>query len=115
MLQALWAFVAQPGRGRWREVGIALTGLKPIVETWRVLTGAPWPPEHKASPETLLSFSRMLEVLCEALPQAAVQAYVFLQTPGTPTTLQHISLAGSLVSAGYILAMVDYDTDTSPS
>ena len=111
VVQALVAFLFQPGKGRWREVVLALCGVKPLVETWRMLTGAPSPPGSWPT-EWLLSVSRIVEVLCESLPQAALQAYVFLQTP-EPTNLQFVSLFGSLAAAGYILAMVDYDLDTS--
>ena len=55
--QATVAFVFQPGRGRWREAGLALVGVKPIVETWRVLTGAPKPKGHKFPHEGLLALS----------------------------------------------------------
>ena len=96
------------GPGQWWEVGLALVGIKPVVETWRVLTGAPTPKDHLKSPEVMLALSRITEVLAESLPQAALQGYVYLQTD-EPTALQHVSLLGSLAAAGYILAMVDCD------
>ena len=48
--------------------------------------------------------SRFTEVLCESLPQASLQAFVYLQTPD-PTWLQRVSLLGSVAAAGYIMAM----------
>ena len=109
-MQAFFAFIMQPGS--WREVAYALIGVKPIVETWRVLIGQPKPPRQFFSAEGLLAMSRLTEVLLESLPQAVLQAYVFLQTP-SPSLLQRISLLGSLAAAGYILASADYDMDTS--
>ena len=91
------SFLFQRGPGRWREVAFALVGVKPIVETWRVLTGAPKPQAHTLSPEILLAVSRIVEVLMESLPQAILQAYIFLQTD-EPTDLQYASLAGSLAA-----------------
>ena len=111
-MHAVQTIVLQPGKGMWREVLFALVGVKPIVETWRVLTGAPQQASHKFPPELILGLSRFTEVLCESLPQAALQAFVYLQTP-EPTPLQRVSLLGSVAAAGYILAMVDYDMDTS--
>ena len=52
--------------------------------------------------------SRITEVLLESVPQGILQGYVYLQTDA-PTTLQRVSLFGSLAAAGYILASVDYD------
>ena len=92
------AFVFQPGRGRWREVGFALVGLKPLVETWRVLIGAPQSIGHWPS-HILLAGSRIVEVLLESLPQAVLQGYVYLQSDA-PTVLQRASLLGSLAATG---------------
>lgn len=61
----------------------------------------------------MLSVSRLVEVICESLPQAVLQTYVYTQSR-EPTALQHVSLFGSLAAAGYVIAMVDFDMDSSP-
>ena len=86
----------------------ALCGVKPIVETWRVLSGAPLPAGYKFPHEVLLSLSRVAEVLFESLPQAALQSYILLRT-AEPTALQYVSLIGSCCATGYIFAMTDFD------
>ena len=98
-------YLFQKGVGLWKEMLYALLGIKPIVETWRVLTGVRKLHTHTFPPELMLSQARIMEILFESLPQALLQAYIFLKT-GQPTTLQYVSLFGSIAAAGYILAMV---------
>ena len=61
VLQAITSFFIQPTRP-WREVAYAIVGVKPIVETWRVLTNQPTPKRQFLPAETLLSMSRLIEV-----------------------------------------------------
>ena len=102
--QTAVAVLMQPGKDQLFDIATAITGLKPLVETWRVLTGAPKPPDHTIPPEWMLALSRTVEVLLESLPQAVLQAYIYIRTD-EPTTLQRMSLFGSVAAAGYILAM----------
>ena len=112
VVQAIYAMLLQPGQRGAAVYG--LLGIKPIIETWLVVTGADTQPGARFSPEVLLGLSRLVEVLVESLPQAALQCFLIWQTD-TPTTLQLVSLVGSCAATGYIFAMTDYVRRTSPS
>ena len=108
VVQAFCAVILQPGQLLAFFAG--LTGFKPIVDTWRVISGAPRPPGQVWSADAVLATSRMVEILLESLPQAVLQSFVLVHS-AAPTTLQLVSLVGSCATTGYILAMTDFDLD----
>ena len=99
LIQGIAAVLLQ--NGRWYDVLAGLLGIKPIVETWRVISGSP-KPEHQRFPnEMLLSVSRLIEIVFESLPQSILQAYILIHST-TPTTLQLVSLVGSCAATGHV-------------
>ena len=90
----------------------SMFGLKQMLETWRVISGAPTSPAQIFSNETMLAVSRVLEVVFESVPQAVLQGYVILQT-GEPTLLQYASFFGSIFTTGWLLTNANYDIDRS--
>ena len=97
---------------RGTDVLLALVDLKPLIETWRVITGAPKPAGQLWANETMLLISRVVEVASELIPQTVLQSYIILQTRA-PTALQWGSLFGSVFAIGFILANASYDIDMS--
>ena len=99
---------------RWRDVFAALVDFKPMLETWRVITGAPTPPGQLYPNETMLTNSRIVEVVFELVPQAVLQGYIVLQTRNV-TSLQLGSLFGSCFASGFILANASFARRNLPS
>ena len=106
------ACVLQPSS--WRDGAYALCGVKPLVDSYRVVTGAPLPAGQRWPAEFVLCVARVAQVVCECLPQALLQGYVALSQSAPVAPLQWVSLAASCVATAYVLALAGYDIDTSP-
>ena len=112
-VSVLWQIVvAVFVRQGWLDILAACVDAKHMVETWRVVTGAPKPPGQLFSNETTLTIIRLAEVLFEMVPQSILQAFIIMRTQH-PTTLQWISLTGSCFASGFILANASIEMDQS--
>lgn len=92
---------------------LALLGLKPIIDVYRMLSGHKRRDGAKVSVRISYSFCRAAEVCVESLPQAMTQCIVML-TSDSLTSLQFINLASSFISSGFIVANCDLDLDSEP-
>ena len=90
-----------------------LGGMKPAVESWRDATRAKPFPKQKVNNEMILMFSRMTEVVFEAIPQSLVQTLVVIVYKDQRTSLQFVSLITSFLTTGFVVASADRDLDTS--
>ena len=111
------------GVSRWYHKVIALLGLKPVYDTYKVLSGK----RNKGEPPPLrtLLIGRGGELALECIPQAFLQTYaLFSQTcviqnaePNDMWGDWHIQIScliTSLCAAAFIALNVDYDFDLSP-
>jgi hypothetical protein len=90
-----------------------LGGMKPAVESWRDATRAKPFPKQKVNNEMILMFSRMTEVVFEAIPQSLVQTLVVIVYKDQRTSLQFVSLITSFLTTGFVVASADREFDTS--
>jgi len=92
---------------------LGLVGMKPVIEAWRDATNAKPFENQKVTNEMMLFFSRMVEIVTEAIPQALIQCVALLLYPRERTTLQFVSLFASFLTTGATVAFSDRDIDTS--
>jgi len=90
-----------------------LVGMKPAIESWRDATRAKPFPSQKFDNEVMLMFSRMVEVMFEAIPQSIVQTLAVIQYKDQRTALQFVSLFTSFLTTGFVVASADREMDTS--
>ncbi|GMH54626.1 hypothetical protein TrRE_jg11973 [Triparma retinervis] len=87
--------------------------MKPAIESWRDATRAKPFPKQKVNNEQMLMFSRMTEVVFEAIPQSLLQTLAVLQYKDQRTSLQFVSLLTSFLTTGFAVASADREIDTS--
>ena len=92
---------------------LGLVGMKPAIESFRDATQAKPFPNQVQENEMILFFSRMTEVILEAIPQAVVQTLVLLLYPEQRTFLQYFSLFTSFLTTGFVVAAAGKEIDTS--
>lgn len=98
-------------RGVVTKIRGALTALfllSPAVETFRYWRGAEKAEDDVLEPVLVLVGSRAIEMVVESLPEAAIQMKILYKTE-VPETLMIVSIAASIVAAGYTM------TDTNIS
>ena len=96
-----------------RVVLLGLVWMKPALESYRDATRAKAFPNQTQANDQMLFFSRMCEIITEAIPQAVVQTLVLLQYPDQRTSLQFVSLLASFLTTGFVVASTDRESDTS--
>jgi len=90
-----------------------LLGAKPIVEAWRDATSAPPFPGQTQPNDTMLFFSRIIEIVIEAIPQSLIQTLTLIIVPDARTPLGYISLFSSFATTGFLVASSDREIDRS--
>ena len=81
--------------------------MKPALESFRDATRAIPFPNQKMDNEQTLFFSRLSEVIAEAIPQSVVQTLVVLLFPDQRKLLHFISLLASFLTTGFVVASAD--------
>ena len=92
----------------------SLFGMKPAVETVRdLLDSAPFP-KQKLPNATVLSMTKMVELVFEASPETLIQSVALLGTPlADQSTLQYASLVSSIAAVGALTTLADREADTN--
>ena len=111
------AILALADGDSWGIVLLSLCGLKPFIDTWRVITGQRHDFEKRNfHPILSMAIGRCVELVFESIPQTCTQTYLIIraQIDGIPITpLQYVTVMTSLAAVGFIAANVDFDMDTS--
>ena len=111
------AFVAFANREGIPMIIISLLGGKPIVDTWRVVSGEKIDFEKFAFPPIMImAMGRCAEMVFESIPAAFIQLFFIVKSfqQGNPVAfIQYLGVMSSLFSTGFIGANVDYDLDKS--
>ncbi len=105
------------GRGSFIDLLACIVGLKPILDAYRVASGKKRSKEDSIDPRVILVFTKNIELFCEAIPGAVIQAYVIqreLREGLDIPAFSIVSFLSSCLSAGFISASITYDFDCDP-
>jgi len=104
---------------QWKEKGIVLLCLKPIVDAWRVVKsgGSDVGEDNVFSPVQEAVLCKCIEMLFESIPASVVQAMAYIEDDNdsdSDKVMPLVSIVISCLSTGYILTSVSYDLDIEP-
>ncbi len=112
LMQSLFTFFTKLGKGRYLDTLLSMLCIKPVVDVFRVATGAEQETGSTFTPLTELVITRSLEVGFESLPQGIFQVYLLLQNPFSATiVVQMVTLCSSCLAVGFCMANAEYDLD----
>ena len=92
-------------------------GLKPFIDTWRAITGAERG-KRKFNPVVSMGINRGIEIAVESLPQTffqMIRMVLSVASNDAISTMQYFTVISSFAAIGFILAIMDYEVDTSES
>ena len=92
---------------------LGLVGMKPLLEAWRDAVQAKPFPKQKMGNDFMRMFSRVVEIVFEAIPQSLIQSVALLLYPDQRSYLQFFSLLASFLTTGFMVATADRDIDTN--
>ena len=102
------ALVAIVSGESWSIVAASLFGLKPLIDTWRVIAGQTNDLQKKIfSPVLALGIGRLIELVFESIPQTCTQTYLMVQAHSSDLpidTMQYVTVLTSLMAIGFIAA-----------
>ena len=102
-------------RETWLGHLIAFIGLKPIVDTYRAVTGDPnqCVGASRTALTTVRAYSSIVGTICESLPQMMLQLYIFLSTNEIQNTTifytQLFSVFSSCIALGMNISSLSLD------
>jgi len=92
-----------------KEVLIVLTGLKPGVDAYKVVSGKEADAHSVTDAKFELVCSKAVEIMCESLPGAILQLYAILK--GAKSRRAIVSVAVSALTTGFSSASISFDYD----
>ena len=100
-----------------KETAIVLTGMKAPVDAYRVASGAEQEKDTEVSPMTEMMYAKCVESFAESIPGIIIQTSAILSKIESGDEVLNrsiISLAVSILTAGFVSATISYDWDTDP-
>lgn len=110
LMQALMSIVM--GQPFWVAL-CGLLGLKPALESWRTAIEASPFVSQKWPNSNMLFSSRIIEILCEAIPQGIIQSLALILYSDERRLLQFISLGASFLATDATVVFSDREMDMS--
>jgi hypothetical protein len=120
-LQCYFVYICNHRRGRkiiFQEIFITLAFMKPAVDAFRIATDAKTDDLSMFEQLHEAAISRATEVLAESLPASIILMSLIVETytSGAPKEMAPLlSMTTSILTVGYIVALMSFDIDTSPA
>ena len=108
-------YLTYTDQDRGRVLIASLFGCRPIIDTYRFITNAPGEIDQ-LEPVLSMSIGRGIELTFESIPQTCMQMFLILRSYVENTkisSIQYFSVFSSMIAAGFIAAMIDYDVDVN--
>ncbi|GMI12318.1 hypothetical protein TrVE_jg7501 [Triparma verrucosa] len=96
-----------------RELLLVWTLIKPGVDAYRVAIEAPMEAGRKIEKHEEMTLFRVVEMIFEAVPGAAIQSYAIFFSTKFRTSAAFLALLSSISAAAFLSALMSYDYDTS--
>jgi hypothetical protein len=118
MLLQIVVAVAQNKHRGWvavaYEVGIVLCFLKAPVDAYRVASGQKQQPGDPVAPFMMLTISKILEMVAEAIPALILQSAILMAITD-PSMVAVVSIVFSCLAIAYTSTTIAYDMETDPT
>jgi hypothetical protein len=91
-----------------------LIGYKPIVDAYRVATGAKQEVGNAVDPMHEMTMMKCIEMFAEAIPGVIIQLMAIATSNNDVGNSAWLSVAVSAITTGFASALISYDWDTDP-